>query len=842
MQDRETIREYLSQIEELQGRGEYPAGYERAKRLLVLCEGSRIDAETHCRVLIQSARSCYYVSRFSECVSLLDAAHDLMGRNEIVLAPVLRFESALVRANVFRREGKLREALIALEPLRDSDSERGRPSLLPEKLLIEGACRYYLNEIDRAEERLETALGLATHYADSKIKARVLIMLGLVAQTKGLHRAALEYFERAKDLCAANADRYGEAAAALNLGILLYRCGRLSAAETSIERAKAIFDRIEWRIGTCRCLLALGSISKCRAEFVRAVRSYREAERIAVSNGFARERALVYELIGDVHVERGRLSAADKCYRIGLSIAESIAPEGDIVVEIDRRIGDLLLAGGNGDSALPFLRDGLRLSRRLGDKLEQGAILRSLGRAAFARKARLRGRVLFRAAIRALRDGGCDFELARTHLVYAGLLIDAAGVDPMEAFSANEHEELIDEAWSNAIEAGHLFGGMDVPLLKGAAARRLDAVIARRRRTSHAAQPFGVGTRVVKISPAPESIVSKGFVAVSGAMLVLWEQSRFAAGFDRPVLVTGETGTGKELVARTIHSLSGRALKPFVALNCAAVPDHLFESEFFGHKKGCFTGALTDRIGFFEAADGGTLFLDEVGELTPLQQVKLLRVLQEGKIRRVGENVERPVDVRIISATNRNLDEKLGKAALRDDFYYRINAEHINVPALRERREDIVPLMGYCLCGGFRDAERRFVRIELSALRCLERYSWPGNVRELFAVLDRVKHVSNGEVITRAMLPERIRVSSDESETGARERSAIASLKASQLVRQALDQCGGNKSAAARRLGISRGTLYKQLRRSGLLGSDGSRRAALGTTSVASGTDSSSPV
>jgi len=297
----------------------------------------------------------------------------------------------------------------------------------------------------------------------------------------------------------------------------------------------------------------------------------------------------------------------------------------------------------------------------------------------------------------------------------------------------------------------------------------------------------------------------------------VWKQIHFAAGFDRPVLVTGETGTGKELVARMIHALSSRARRPFVALNCAAVPDHLFESEFFGHKRGCYTGALTDRIGLFEEADGGTLFLDEVGELTTLQQVKLLRALQEGRIRRVGENAERPVNVRVISATNQNLEERLGKAAMREDFYYRINAEHIVVPSLRERPEDILPLIAFCLCGNG-GGGYRVVRMELAALKRLQRYPWPGNVRELFAVLDRVKHMSNGDVVTLEMLPERIKKGNSASETTAARPAGDVSLDGAQRLRRALDLCGGNKSAAARWLGISRGTLYKELRRSGLLG------------------------
>jgi len=818
MTNRELILLHVVEIEDHHRRGEYAKGYARAKDALSLCEQTAIESATRRRVSILAAKSAYYVSRFDEALALCSAAEDLLGADELPSRHRLFIECALIRANVFRRQGKLREALATLEPYGGASAGNLPPDLVSEELLIEGACRFYLNDLRRGEENLETALGIATSNGDSRMKSRVLTMLGLVAQNKGLHEAALEYFERAKDICGINADNYGEAAAALNAGILLYRRGRFSSAERSIERGKAIFTNIGWSIGVCRSLLALGNVSKCRGDYGAAVRGYRDAERIAGESGFAREQALAAEFIGDVHFERGRHQAAESCYQEGLRIGTSIAPDGDIVVEIDRRLGELHLLRGDVSAAMPLLREGLRLSQRHEDKLEKGVILRCMGKAAFSLGKRTRGCALFRKAITMLRAAGCDFELGKTHVAYAEILIAGGSSSRDEALCASPHvDETLDEAWSSAVEAEHIFGTIESASWKAAAGRCIDRVIARRGRRYHVDPVLHGGRNVVKIGFSPEFIQHGGFVAVSKAMLNLLEQIQFAAKFDRPVLVTGETGTGKELVARLVHHMSPRARHPFVALNCAAVPDHLFESEFFGHRRGCFTGALTDRIGLFEEADRGTLFLDEVGELTALQQVKLLRVLQEGRIRRVGENGERPVNVRIISATNQDLEEKLGKAALRDDFYYRINAEQILVPALRERREDIVPLMAFCLCGNGNG--RRVVRVEHSALKCLQQYSWPGNVRELFAVLERVKHISNGDIVTLEMLPARIKDAHGASEISAVRTRREALPDPIQRLRRALDLCGGNKSAAARWLGISRGTLYKELRRSGLLDS-----------------------
>ncbi|MFA4948481.1 MAG: sigma 54-interacting transcriptional regulator [Candidatus Krumholzibacteriia bacterium] len=816
MKDEELIRTYVVEIEDLQKRGEYARSYERTKQVLSLCERSEIDLETRCEILILAARSAYYVTSFDEALRLCSAAEDLLAANDVPARAVHLFASALVRANVSRRRGNLKEALAILEPNRQSAAGEFPPALVSERLLIEGACRFYLNEIQSAEESLEAALGLAIHYADTRVKSRVLIMLGLVAQNKGLHEAALEYFDRAKDLCHADADHYGEAAAALDAGILLYRRGRFSSAETRIERAREIFASIGWSVGVSRSLLALGSVATYRGEFARAVRCFRDASRIAEQGGFARERALAREYLGDVHLDRGRLQTAEKRYQECLRIAENIAPEGDIVLEIERRLGELYCAKNDPAAAMSHLRRGLRLSQRLQNELEKGAILRCMGRAAFSLGAPTRGVALFKKAAGTLQRAGCDFELGKTHVAFAEMLLKSAASPREDACRGSiGTDDLLDEAWSSAVEAGHIFGALESDAWKAAAGRCIDRVIARRGKRFQADPVLKGGKKIVKIEYSPEFARHEGFVGVSEAMLRLHEQVRFASGFDRPVLVTGETGTGKELVARMIHALSARSRRPFVALNCAAVPDHLFESEFFGHRRGCFTGALTDRIGLFEEANGGTLFLDEVGELTTLQQVKLLRVLQEGKIRRIGENCERAVNVRIVSATNQNLEEKLGKAALREDFYYRINAEHLLVPSLRERREDIVPLVAFCLCANAGDA-RRVARIEEAALKCLQRYSWPGNVRELFAVLDRAKYISNGGAVTLEMLPERIKARGGTSDVVVARPGAAEPGDPSQRLRKALDLCGGNKAAAARWLGISRGTIYKELRRSGL--------------------------
>lgn len=287
------------------------------------------------------------------------------------------------------------------------------------------------------------------------------------------------------------------------------------------------------------------------------------------------------------------------------------------------------------------------------------------------------------------------------------------------------------------------------------------------------------------------------------------------------VLITGESGTGKEVVARAIHQHSTRSGGPFVAVNCAALPSELLESELFGHVRGAFTGAVRERIGRFELASRGTLFLDEIGDLPPLLQVKLLRVLQERQYERVGESSTRTTDARIIAATNADLREALRDGRLREDLYYRLCVVPIEVPPLRERREDIPQLALHLLnrIGGQRGLVRR---ISPQTMRSLLDYSWPGNVRELGNVLEYALAVAKGETILPEDLPEEMRqsvrgvtpVSAAEPQVSLPHAPPDSPVSASEVERllAALETHRWRKAETAKALGLSRSTLWRKLR------------------------------
>jgi two-component system response regulator HydG len=278
------------------------------------------------------------------------------------------------------------------------------------------------------------------------------------------------------------------------------------------------------------------------------------------------------------------------------------------------------------------------------------------------------------------------------------------------------------------------------------------------------------------------------------------------------VLVTGESGTGKELVARAIHYNSTRRGGAFVGVNLAAVPEGLIESELFGHKKGAFTDARADKPGMFVEADGGTIFLDEIGELALPLQAKLLRVLQEHEVRPLGATKNQRVDVRVIAATNKNLEAMLADGSFREDLYYRLNVIHLDLPPLRSRPEDIVPLSERILEQFAARPGGRRMRLSPEAQHQLLAYHWPGNVRELMNVLERGIALCQGELIADDDLPSHVRERRPADFLGAAvaRRMTLAELER-EFIERVLEDEAGNKTRAAQRLGLDRKTLYRKL-------------------------------
>jgi DNA-binding NtrC family response regulator len=317
-------------------------------------------------------------------------------------------------------------------------------------------------------------------------------------------------------------------------------------------------------------------------------------------------------------------------------------------------------------------------------------------------------------------------------------------------------------------------------------------------------------------------------VARSPSMAPVLAMVHRAAAADATVLITGESGTGKEVVARAIHASGDRRTARFVAVNCGAIPENLLESELFGHMKGSFTGAATDHRGLFEEAHGGTIFLDEIADLPLAMQVKLNRVLQERRVRRVGATDERPIDVRVVAATNVDLKARVAAGQFRDDLYYRLNVMPIQLPPLRERREDIPILAAFLLERHGARREERPEGFTTEALAALVQYAWPGNVRELENAIERALAVTDGSRIELEALPDEVAAvlrpratRGTETHLSYREVVDLARDRASREYLIALmRELGGNVTEAARRAGMERESLHRLLKRYGVRSED----------------------
>jgi DNA-binding NtrC family response regulator len=320
----------------------------------------------------------------------------------------------------------------------------------------------------------------------------------------------------------------------------------------------------------------------------------------------------------------------------------------------------------------------------------------------------------------------------------------------------------------------------------------------------------GIAAEKKQVALFEDKKLAESIIAESPTMKTLFRDAALIAGSESRVLITGESGVGKEVVADVIHLWSPRSGGPMVKVNCAAIPETLLESELFGHERGAFTGASQQRIGRFEQADNGTIFLDEIAEMSPQLQAKLLRVTQDGRFQRVGSNKEISTNVRILAATNRELEEEVEKGRFREDLYYRLNVVELHIPPLRERREDILPLANHFIA----EFTKGRARLSASATEILEQYSWPGNVRELRNAMERAALLARAELLLPEHLPARI----TSEPPAARPDAGNLEEVERQTILAALKKNNFSRTETAKNLAISRRSLLYKLQRYRALG------------------------
>jgi len=686
-------------------------------------------------------------------------------------------------------------------------------------LLLECAKgEFALGRIDEATTSASRALELADRLNDQPKSAAALTLLGVTAYRRGDLLIARDYAEQAlglyrrlgdeahaavarnniglihKQLCEwysalacfrsvletrQKLGLYAETVVPLmNMGIVHQKMGEWAAAEEHYRACESVLVQVGNDILLSRVYIGLGNVARLQRKFPEAETQLLAALDRARRKAANREEVLALEFLGELDFDRGRPERAVARYHEAMVLAERSAPEGDLIVEIERRRAEALVALGRLDEAERSLDRATRLARLTDDKLEHAIAHRVAGEVSVARGRRLDARQSWEQAATLLAACRERFEAARVQLLLARSTDDPRAERTHALRACSLFAEVGSTHWQELaeIELARVMGPGPV-----ASPTRSDSLLGKRHR-------------------AP------GLVAASNAMRTVESLARRAAVTELSVLITGETGTGKELVARTIHSQSPRAARPFLAVNCGALRADLALSQLFGHRKGAFTGAHAEGVGLVEAAHGGTLFLDEAGELPLDVQVTLLRFLESGEYLRLGETQVRRADVRIIAATNRVLRGGDAERMFRRDLLYRLNEIEIRLPALRERVEDIVPLAKHFLSfyGGLDGP-----RLSHDGESLLVSYGWPGNVRELENVMKRLTalHSDSGALDARAILPllaDPPQRASERADRRANERDDIVT---------AWRQAHGNKSRLADLLGISRKTLYARLKR-----------------------------
>ena len=596
------------------------------------------------------------------------------------------------------------------------------------------------------------------------------------------------------------------------MAILAYRTGEYEKAGELLKQAIKIFEETGYGKSVINSNIALGRVNIFRGRYKEAETLLLDTRKKSLDLGLKRETALSSEFLGELCYHEGRYEESLVYLKEAEKIACEIAPEGDVAVEVFRRLGDVYLALGEIDEAETALSKAHRLCERLNDKYELGSVLRAYGMIAARKNDIDLALSFFNEAAVTLKLIKESFELGRTLRISAEACESWILQNNPDGASRGD---LLGKARDNAAEALHLFSSKNLT-------QRAEACMDLVQRLEAEIEQAGERYICHKIVFDDKWLVEGCIVTASDSMKSTISRVRKLAPGGMHVLLTGETGTGKEIVARLLHRFSDRAKGPFVPVNCASIPDSVFESELFGHCKGSFTGASVDREGLFEKASGGTLFLDEITELSSKQQAKLLRAVQEQCIRRVGETKERPVDVRLVSASNVRLETLVDSGELREDLYYRISGGTIELEPLRNRKKDIMPLVSWFLHK--RGGEFSF---EDGVAELLVQYHWPGNVRELINLTGQLALLcGNRKVVRKRDLPLVIsnfaewepRDSRGAAATtcgGARNGAAPAKYadrdELKRRIETALLKHNGNKTAIARELGIGRSTLYRRL-------------------------------
>lgn len=706
----------------------------------------------------------------------------------------------MTRASVHSDLGQYTEALVqcreALPVLRMQTRQRE----LAELECRLGSIKARTGDVLGARDHFEQGLCLYREIEDVTGTGKAWNNLGVVNKTLCRWNRAVECFTRALETARQRGEARSVASRSCNLGVALLKAGKWSEARAYLSDALKRSSALGSDSGVVRASIAIGILMRLERKWKASRRHLRKALEMARDSGMKREEALALEFLGELSFDSGAPEDAMRYYDEALEVADGADRHVDVRVEVVRRKAEALVSLGAAEEAFKLCDDVIELARAIHDSYEEAVIERVAGIALIEIGRRDQGLARLQRSHSMLRHIDQNYELARTALSLGSALANAKGDGPSRA------KELL-------LEARYLFGQVGSQHWVNEAESALMNLLGIKDTGEQRSRKSGGGVSASCLQPLPADF---GLVGCGPWLKELMASVACFADSKLPVLIEGESGTGKDMVAKGLHLASNRSRKPYIPMNCGALPHGTQESELFGYVRGAFTGAVGDRTGYFESGHGGTLFLDEIGEMTWSTQVRLLRVLEVGEVRRLGESFPRSVDVRVVAATNGDLLRAVGQGAFRKDLYYRLAGVRIQLPPLRERVEDIGLLVTHFV-GMFSRAQGKEVVVDENLLRALVEYHWPGNVRQLRNEMERMVTlaVKKGVLTCEdfAPAPESEQITGGESLSLAQELEAVEKRH----ILTALRETGWNKARAAGKLGgMKRTTLLGRMKKLGI--------------------------
>jgi transcriptional regulator with PAS, ATPase and Fis domain len=686
-----------------------------------------------------------------------------------------------------------------------------------------GAIYVALGDFEHAESELRDVIATYRRIDDRHGIIKVYNKLANICFIKSNFDKGIEYINQCIKHCDETGEEITKAKLRANLGRIYTLIGRWPLAQENLLSAVKIFEEKNDELYLCRALLSLGYVSYLQRDFKKANKYYEQAIKIIFENNYTREFAIYSEYSGELEFAQGNYEKAKNHYMDCISRMEEIAPESDMISQTYRLLAELQIAEKQYDEALSSCEKALKVATSLGEKIEIGAIHRALGQiytarsvvvelapnrsgSGLARHELAQAQENFEKSISILEQIGAKFELGKAYL-------EAMKSNAFEYFDRVAHFGNARETFKE-LESDYYIGKAAFAFCEllfengecgkaGVYLRDPEKIFKRLGETKDLDLVLELKGKIDKalgkVGPPGTSHRSEfhfsDIITQDQKMLALIEEAKRFKDLDVPILLEGETGTGKDLLAKVIHCESKRKDKRFVKVNCAAIPENLLESELFGHRKGAFTGSDRDKKGLFEEADGGIIFLNEIGDLPLRLQAKILDVIEDKEVTRIGEVKPRKTDFRVIASTNKNLTGEVAKGNFRKDLYHRLNVVELKLPPLRERKQDVPLLIKHFLANSNIQIDSQ----DLDFQPYLE-YHWPGNVRELENEFR--KYTSASELMEGLSKWEK---------TG----DKVVSGKLTQMEKSEILEAiktTKDKKEAAELLGISLATLYRKIK------------------------------